>query len=82
MPHRKNPGYWRHKPSGQAYVRIDGKDHYLGPFDSPESRNRYEEIIRDWTLRQSADRHTITVDELCLRYFEHAKTHYRKDGRL
>jgi hypothetical protein len=81
MPRRKKPGYWHHKPSGQAYVRIDGKDQYLGPYGSAESRDRYDEVIHDWTLGQSADRHTITVDELCLRYFEHSKTHYRKNGQ-
>lgn len=38
MPRKKKPGYSNHKPSGQAYVRIDGKDHYLVSYDSPESR--------------------------------------------
>ena len=46
IPRKKKPGYWNHKPSGQAYVRIDGKDHYLGAYDCPESRDRYEELIR------------------------------------
>ena len=53
MPRQKKPGYWSHKPSGQAYVRIDGKDHYLGPYGSPESRDRYDEIVREWTINQS-----------------------------
>jgi hypothetical protein len=47
MPLKKKPGYWNHHPSGQAYVRIDGKDHYLGLYDSPESQDPCEELIRD-----------------------------------
>jgi hypothetical protein len=60
MPRKKKPGCWNHRPSGQAYVRIDGKDHYLRPYDSPESRDRYEELIQGWTLNQSPNRFAIT----------------------
>lgn len=80
MPRQKKPGYWSHKPSGQAYVRIDGKDHYLGPYGSPESRDRYEELIRNWIVNQSAEGVTLAVDELALRYLKHARQHYRKNG--
>jgi len=67
MPRKKKLGYWNHRPSGRAHVRIDGKDHYLGLYDSPESRDRYDEIIRDWTLSQSPDRFTLKRDEFPLR---------------
>ncbi|MBL6704769.1 MAG: site-specific integrase [Planctomycetaceae bacterium] len=80
MPRKKKPGYWHHKPSGQAYVRLDGKDHYLGEYNSPESRDRYDEIVREWTVNQSADGVTLTVDELALRYLQYARQHYRKNG--
>lgn len=47
MPRQKNaiPSYLLHKKSGQARVRIDGRDHLLGPFGSEESRIRYGELI-------------------------------------
>jgi hypothetical protein len=80
MPRKKKPGYWFHKPSGQAYVRLDGKDHYLGACDSPESRDRYDESVREWTVNQSADGVTLTIDELALRYLRHARQHYRNHG--
>jgi integrase len=32
-------------------------------------------------LGQSADRHTLTVDELVLRYLDHASGYYQKNGR-
>ena len=39
------PSYLLHKPTGQARCRISGRDHYLGPFGSDESRIRYGQLI-------------------------------------
>ena len=66
MPKRQSkPGYWHHKPSGQAYVRIDRKDIYLGAYGSSESRSRYAELIEEWLDRHRVDRHTLSIAELC-----------------
>jgi hypothetical protein len=48
MPHRQTqlPTYRLHKPSGQAVVTLDGRDHYLGTHASPESRAKYLRLIR------------------------------------
>ena len=82
MPKRQSkPGYWHHKPSGQAYVRIDRKDIYLGAYGSSESRSRYAELIEEWLDRHRVDRHTLSIAELCLRYHKHVQTHYVKNGR-
>jgi hypothetical protein len=75
------PAYFRHHPSGQARVRIDGRDHYLGPIDSPKSLARYDELVDTWLRARSVDRATLTVDELALRFLAHAKTYYVKGGR-
>jgi len=48
----RKPAYLLHKPSGQARVRIDRKDRYLGNYGSPESREAYDDIIADWFARQ------------------------------
>jgi integrase len=51
MPgHRKHRQYPK-KPhaSGQARIRLNGKDVYLGPWGSPESRRRFHEIMADVT---------------------------------
>ena len=71
-----------HKPTGQARVRIDGKDVYLGPYGSPESRDRYDEIITEWFARQGEiSACTLTIDDLCLMFLDFAQGYYRrKDG--
>ena len=50
MPRKpgKVPSYCRHKHSGRAVVRIDGRDHYLGRYGSPESHEEYERCIAEW----------------------------------
>ena len=69
------PRYCLHKSSGQARVRINGRDVYLGPHGSPES---YERLMREWHLRNGdivAAR--LTVDELYLRFLDDAEQAYR-----
>jgi integrase len=75
------PAYFRHKPSGQARVRIDGKDRYLGLIDSEDSWTRYDALIEEWARRKPIDRSTLTIDELCLRFLGFAKKYYVKGGK-
>ncbi len=42
------PKYCLHKPSGRARVHIDGHEIWLGPFDDPTSRTRYDQLIAEW----------------------------------
>ena len=50
MPRRTKslPKYRRHKASGQALVTLNGRDIYLGTYDSPESHEEYRRIIAEW----------------------------------
>ena len=41
---RRAPKYLLHR----ARVQIDGRDHYLGPYGSDESKQRYDELIARW----------------------------------
>ena len=41
------PAYTHHRASGQARVRIAGRDVYLGPYGSAESRERYARLIAE-----------------------------------
>jgi integrase len=80
MPRAKNdyPSYRRHRASGQAVVTLNGVDHYLGRFGSPESKAEYDRIIAEWLIRgrRLADRRDVGVKsdqmlikELILGYF-------------
>lgn len=42
------PGYCLHRASGQAIVRLSGRDYYLGKHDSRESRERYGQLVAGW----------------------------------
>jgi hypothetical protein len=72
------PSYRLHKPSGQAVVTIDGRDIYLGKFNSAASRTEYNRLIGEWlanagTLPQG---HDLTVVELAAAFTRHAKSYY------
>jgi hypothetical protein len=47
MPRLVNrlPKYSLHMPPGQAKVRLNGKDTYLGKYGSPESKEAYARFI-------------------------------------
>jgi hypothetical protein len=61
MPKRP-PKYSLHKPSGRARVRINGKDIYLGDYESRESRERYNQIVAKWlTGKCDIDREALTL---------------------
>lgn len=83
------PKMCRHA-SGQAVVRLDGKDHYLGKYGSPEAQSKYQRIVYPWYLARKAaaeaaappihytsDFHHLTIDELVLRFIKFAEDHYR-----
>lgn len=81
MSRTRKPTYLLHKPTGQARVRIAGKDVYLGLYGSPESRARYDELVSEWFARSGDVRaFTLTVDDLVLLYMQHVGEHYRKNG--
>lgn len=84
---RRLPGYLLHKPTGQARVRLDGRDHYLGVFDTPESWERYHQLLAArkcpgaLVAPSAPTRPEVTVTELAARFFQHAQTYYRRpDG--
>lgn len=44
----RTPSYRRHKASGKAVVTLAGKDHYLGVFGSPESKQLYKRLLAEY----------------------------------
>jgi len=45
------PAYRKHKPSGQAVVTLNGKDHYLGPHRTAASKEAYNRLVQEWLVR-------------------------------
>jgi hypothetical protein len=45
---RKIPSYRLHKPTGQAVVRLDGRDLYLGKHGTEASHEAYRRDIAAW----------------------------------
>jgi len=96
MARRSNvcPSYLLHQPTGQARVRINGKDYYLGEYGSEESRVRYGEIIAKYASGQALEPFSaarkatgcsaecgLTTNELVLAFMRHAAGHYVKNGK-
>jgi integrase len=89
---RKIPSYRLHKPTGQAVVRLDGRDFYLGKHGTEASQEAYRRLIAEWLTNgrrpppHSADHIAgsvpgFSVNELILAYWRYAEQHYRKpDG--
>lgn len=95
MPARTGrvPSYTLHRASGKAVVRLEGKDHYLGEFGSPESHSQYATLIAQWQrlgaakiaegakLPLNRDDHAVTIAELILKYAKFAAMYYSRDGK-
>lgn len=91
MPRPKSrvPALVHHRPSGKARVRIDGKDHYLGPYGSTEADEAYRRLVAEYlstgtlaAVTQAASSASgITITELVVAYFTFAEGYYVKDGK-
>ena len=93
MTPRKVPSYRLHKASGQAVVVLNGTSIYLGPFDSPESRARYDRVVARYLTDRAEPGHPaprgrpgpvpgeLTVSEMVLRYWTFATGYYVKNGK-
>lgn len=44
---RRIPKYRHFKPKNLGVVRVDGRDIYLGKYDSPESWEKYHRLIAE-----------------------------------
>jgi hypothetical protein len=44
------PQYCRHKTSGRAFVRVEGKMLYLGQYGFQASRREYDRIIAEFIV--------------------------------
>jgi integrase len=78
-----------HRGSGQAVVHVNSRDVYLGVHGTPESKAKYQDIVRRHMadrakveMEQSTNWHTdITLAELAANYLQHVRAYYVKDGK-
>jgi integrase len=55
MPRSNRPPSYRpHRARNLAVVTIAGKDHFLGPYGSPESHGAYARLIARWRAGRRA----------------------------
>src|SRR4051794_17132150 len=88
---RKIPAYRLHKPTGQAVVRLNGRDFYLGKHGTEASHEAYRRTVAEWLVTDRPRPHhtagpvsgpTPSVNEVILAFWSrHAEAHYRRaDG--
>lgn len=79
------PKLCHHKHTGQAVVRVEGRDYYLGPHGADETREHYDRFIAEWLAngRQvpKSKRGPLKVADVILAYWRFAETYYRKNDR-
>src|SRR5450432_3365966 len=87
-PNVSVPSYRHHKPSGQAVVTLNAKDHYLGLWQSDASKAEYKRLLAEWIAAGKATTATsiqscvgITVAELLTAYLAEAEVAYTKNGQ-
>jgi integrase len=78
-----------HKASGQARVRLGGKDVYLGRWGSPEATEAYDRALAEWLAAgrpvarpKAQPEDGPTVADLAAAYWRHAETYYRGNSEL
>lgn len=76
----QQPAYCHHKASGKAVVRLSGRDVYLGPYGTEESKSAYDRVIAEWLDHgrkpRSPEAPPLTVNELILAYLRHSEQHF------
>jgi len=80
------PSYRLHKSSGQAVVTLSGRDHYLGPHGTPESKSAYQRIVAEWLAGgrhlRPAPGNVVTVAEVVLAYCAAGENRDKRDPRV
>lgn len=84
----RTPKLCRHKGTAQAYVTLDGREHYLGPWPAgqrkapPAARAAYDELVARWLTngRRLPDdpAEPVSVNEVILSFVQYADTHYHR----
>lgn len=77
----RTPQFRRYRGT-YARVKLNGRWVRLGPYDSPESKARYKQLIAQWAAESTpvpTEVKTITVAEVLEAYRLYAKSYYGED---
>jgi len=71
------PQHCHHKPTGQGYVRLNGKALYTGAWGSSESQREYDRLVQEWISRgraapPTARANEYLIEDLLADYWVHA----------
>ena len=75
------PKYRKHKASGQAFIELNGRRHYLGPHGSKVSKLEFDRLITEWlsagrSAAYGVAEHAVSIAELVVDYVEYVKAYY------
>ena len=81
----RQPAYIHHRPTGTARVRIAGREHSLGRYNSPESHAKYRALIREWVAvgspRHNPTSERRTINDLVLAFWRWWAPQYPERSR-
>ena len=81
---KRIPSYRLHKPSGRAFVELNGKRIFLGPHEDSATYEKYSSLVAEWLSNGRelpVSKEEITVAEVAWAYWKHAEEYYRRpDG--
>lgn len=81
------PRMCRHRASGQAVVRLGGRDYYLGPWGTAAAQALYHRRVAEWLASGSSPTavggggRIRTIAELAVAYLAHVRQRYVKNGK-
>ncbi len=82
------PSYRYHKARDCAVVTINGRNFYLGPFNTPASKEKYARLIAEFAVTgnatpqpRSTQRPPLTITELCVSHWQWAQAYYQRGGK-
>ena len=76
-----------HRRSRHACARFNGRQVWFGPYDDPETHQRFARTLAEWRangrrLRSDAERRDLPVADIVAAYLEFAKRFYSgPDGK-
>ena len=83
----KQPVLKRHKSTGHAYARFDGRQLWFGPYGSSEAHERFVRTLTEWQANgcrlppEKVRAGGLTIAEVVARYLEFAERFYcHQDG--